>query len=116
MLAVITTMAHLQSHKRMSDIPIGILALIVSQVIQIDDQPDLVIVQHPPNGFTVIVVGIGLSCQLITFSAAYHAGQRISNEAHIVVQELDKATTSIPHQVIREDRSALLGVVVGHIE
>ena len=43
------------------NIPVRIYALIVPQVIQIDNQPDLLVVQHSPDGLAVVVLGIGLS-------------------------------------------------------
>lgn len=41
--------------------PIGIGAIVVSQIIQVDHQSDLLVVQHPSNRFTVVVICLCLS-------------------------------------------------------
>lgn len=93
--------------------PIRIRSLITPQIIQIHNQPDLVIVQHPPYGLSVIVILIRLRHLSAGLSHLWQS-IRSKSKTYIIVQKLYESSCSIPHQVVREDRTGLLGSHFGH--
>jgi hypothetical protein len=99
--------------KTTQDVPIRILALIISQIIQIDNEPHLLVVEHAADRLAVVVVGVSLYCQYATPPSAKGSPLRMVIGTHIVVQEFNESTTAIPHQVISQDGPGL-GIVFGH--
>lgn len=54
-------------HKeRVQNLPIRIFALVVPQIIQIDNEPHLLIIQHAADRLAVVVIGVSLYCQCAT--------------------------------------------------
>lgn len=104
--------------------PVGVGPVVIPQIIEVDNQSDLLDIQHPPNSLAVVVIRLGLNKRpSVDFShsalrpqdslgdaSPLQKGRRSWNgmATHVVVEKLDELACTIPHEVVREHGPGIL--------
>jgi len=93
------------------NVPIGHGSIVIPEIVEVDDEPVLIVIQHRLGRMPIIIPWLALivrkQCTRISITLISQV-RRLGGETRLVVQELCELSDSIFEEVILQDRHGVL--------